>query len=128
MARPLATAESPTDDRRARVLAEAVSTAARRLDINQTQLARILGLSKASISRMVQGSFGLLPDSKPGEFGLLFVRLFRSLDSIVGSDQAARSWLGSDNLALNARPLDLIQTTEGLVHVVAYLDAQRARL
>jgi hypothetical protein len=56
---------------------------------------------------------------------LLFVRAFRSLDSIVGDEQAARRWLGSDNRALGTRPLDLLPQAEGLVRVVHYLDASR---
>lgn len=114
--------------RQAEVLAKAVRNAAERLQINQTQLGRILGLSKASVSRMGQGAFPLAPDSKPGELGLLLVRLYRSLDSIVGTDAAARAWLAGSNRALNARPLDLLQTIPGLVRVVDYLDAQRARI
>jgi hypothetical protein len=57
---------------------------------------------------------------------LLFVRAFRSLDSIVGDTRSARVWLQSDNHALNARPIDLLSDTEGLVSVVHYLDASRA--
>ena len=63
--------------------------------------------------------------TKEWEFGLLFVRLFRSLDSIVGEESTARNWLTSDNRGLNGRPLDLISNTEGLVRVVHYLDASR---
>ena len=64
--------------------------------------------------------------SNPGEFALLFVRVFRSLDAIVGDEKSARQWLTSENRALNGRPLDLIRQTEGLVRVVHYLDASRA--
>jgi uncharacterized protein (DUF2384 family) len=114
--------------RRSEVLAKAVAAAAARLDVSQAELGRIIGISKASVSRMVQARFALDPASKPGELALLFVRLFRSLDSIVGTDAAARRWLGSHNQALNGRPAELIRTTEGLVHVLGYLDAQRARI
>ena len=58
-------------------------------------------------------------------WALLFVRLFRSLDSIVGEEGTARAWLNSDNKGLNARPIELISQTEGLVRVVHYLDASR---
>ena len=59
---------------------------------------------------------------------MLFVRVFRSLDSIVGNEQAARQWLNSENRGLNGRPVDLIRQTEGLVRVVHYLDASRSRV
>lgn len=110
------------------VLATAVVNAAARLALPQARLARILGMSPASVSRMAAGRLGLSPESKQGELGLLFVRLFRSLDSIVGTDQAARTWLGTHNLALNDTPASLIESTAGLVHVLDYLDAARARL
>ena len=59
----------------------------------------------------------------------MFVRLFRSLDAVIGSnDSAARSWLNSENRGLAGRPIELIRSTEGLVRVVQYLDAARGRL
>jgi len=65
--------------------------------------------------------------SKPFELALHLVRLFRSLDAIVGGHQAvARAWLANENTALAARPLDLIQSIAGLMNVIAYLDARRA--
>lgn len=58
---------------------------------------------------------------------MLLVRLFRSLDSITGgSKEAAKTWLNSENSAFAGRkPAELIETAEGLVRVVAYLDASR---
>lgn len=120
--------ETAGADERARVLATAVINASGRLGLSQARLARVIGMSAASVSRMAAGRLGLSPESKEGELGLLFVRLFRSLDSIVGTDLAARTWLGSQNLALNATPASLIESTAGLVHVLDYLDAARARV
>lgn len=111
----------------AAVLSRAVLRAADLLELPQATLARILGLSPASVSRLRQGKLQLGPDSKAGELGLLLVRLFRSLESIVGNDEAARAWLGASNLGLNGAPRELIVTPQGLVHVVDYLDAHRAR-
>ena len=113
--------------RPASVLSKAVMRAAEHLQLSRVALARVLGLSAASVTRLHQGSLELEPDSKPGELGLLLVRLFRSLDSIVGDREAARTWLGSENLGLNGVPRDLMLTPQGLVHVVDYLDAHRAR-
>ena len=107
------------------VLGKAVTRAASRLDIPQHLLGRILGLSPATVSRLVAGSYQLDSRRKEWDLALLFVRVFRSLDSIVGDEQSARVWLQSDNLALNARPIDLLPETEGLVRVVHYLDASR---
>ncbi len=107
------------------MLSKAVARAAERMAITRSLLGRVLGLSPATISRLYSGSYLLEPTRKEWEFGLLLVRAFRSLDSIVGSEATARKWLTSENRALGARPLDLITSTEGLVRVVHYLDASR---
>lgn len=111
----------------AAVVTKAVLRAADRLGISNRVLSRILGLSEASVSRMGSGTFLLLPGDKAFELGMMFVRLFRSLDAIVGGDdQAARGWLEQENTALGGVPRDLIQSLAGLVNVVGYLDTRRA--
>ena len=42
--------------------------------------------------------------------------------------EEARTWLASNNLALAARPKDLLRSVEGMVRVVTYLDAARGRV
>jgi hypothetical protein len=55
------------------------------------------------------------------------VRLYRSLDALVGNDEARRrAWMTSYNDALNGIPKELIQHAQGLVATVAYLDGMRA--
>jgi putative toxin-antitoxin system antitoxin component (TIGR02293 family) len=122
----IATEVAPPEQ--AAVLAKAVLRAAEHLGVQKAELARLLGVSAASITRLHQGAFQLDPSSKAGEHALLFVRLFRSLDSIVGTREAARTWMAGPNTGLNGRPIDLIQTTQGLVHAVDYLDSHRARI
>jgi hypothetical protein len=107
------------------VLTKAVARAAERLDISRALLAKILGVSPPTVSRLYKGDYKLDQRRKEWEFALLFVRVFRSLDSIVGDEHTARKWLNSDNRGLNGRPVDLIRQTEGLVRVVHYLDASR---
>lgn len=108
------------------VLTKAVVRAAERLGITKALLAKILGLSPPTVTRLYSGAYKLDERRKEWEFALLFVRVFRSLDSIVGDEQTARRWLNSDNRALNGKPIDLIRRTDGLVRVVQYLDASRA--
>ena len=111
------------------VLAQAAVRAAELLDIPQSVLAQIIGLSAATVSRLAHGQKTLEPDSKSWQLAALFVRLFRSLDAIVGSDDAAaRAWLRSDNLGLGGTPRELITDLAGLVRTVDYLDAARARI
>ncbi len=109
----------------AAVLSKAVARAAERLGISRALLARVLGVSPATITRLYAGDYRLERSRKEWEFALLFVRAFRSLDSIVGEEATARKWLNSENRGLNGRPIELIANTEGLVRVVHYLDASR---
>lgn len=109
------------------VLTKAALRAAERLGVSNKLLARIVGLSEASVSRMGTGAYTLAPGDKPFELAVLFVRLFRSLDALVhGDDAVARAWMTNPNAALGGAPIDLIQTVPGLVHALAYLDARRA--
>ena len=110
------------------VLTKAVVRASQLLGISQGCVARSLGVSESTASRMFAGNYLLEPGRKEWELAALFVRMFRSLDSIVGKDEAARAWLTSDNQALGTRPIDLIPRAEGLVRVVFYLDAARGRI
>ena len=116
----------PTVDEAA-VVTKAVLRATGRLGLSNRVLAGVLGLSEATISRMGSGAYSLTPGDKPFELAVLFLRLFRSLDAIVGGDQStARAWLQNENTALGAAPVTLIPSVAGLVNVVAYLDARRA--
>ena len=117
--RPAATTE--------KVATKAVVRAASRLGLSNKALAKIIGVSEATVSRMGAGSYTLTAGDKPFELGLLFVRLFRALDAISGGDEAvASTWLRRENLALGAVPLTLIESVSGLVQVLGYLDARRA--
>jgi uncharacterized protein (DUF2384 family) len=124
---PRVLAKSKPEPRR--VLTGAVLRAAALLQITQVSLAQILGLSASTVSRMANGTYALDDQKKEWELGALFVRLFRSLDAVIGSnDSAARNWLHAENSGLIGRPIELIRSTEGLVRVVQYLDAARGRI
>jgi transcriptional regulator with XRE-family HTH domain len=112
----------------AATLTKATLRAAEALGLSQRELAQLLGVSAASASRLGR-SRQIEPDSKEGELALLFLRLYRSLDALVGGDAAAASsWLDADNTHLGAVPRELLQRVDGLVHVVEYLDFMRGRL
>lgn len=109
------------------VLTKATLRSAGLLGLSNSVLARAVGLSEASISRMASGAKAFEVGSKPAELAALVIRVYRSLDALVGnSEQHRRLWVTSFNRALNATPRDAIQTAEGLVRVVTYLDAARA--
>lgn len=112
----------------AAVLAKAFGRAAERLGFSQKEAARVLGVSEATMSRIAAGR-GTDPESKEGEIAALFVRAFRSLDAIVGGNEAdARAWMHAPNRHLGGVPAERVRTVPGLVHVVEYLDAARGKL
>lgn len=123
------TARNAVSPAHGRTLAKATLRAAELLGLTQAELAPILGVSRATVSRMASGEHLLAPEQKAWELAALFVRLFRSLDALVGSNEAqSRAWLDSENLALGGAPRKLIPRAEGLVRVVQYLDAARGRV
>src|ERR687895_785673 len=111
-----------------KVLTKALVRAAKSLELNQSKVATTLGVSDPTVSRMFAEKYFLDPERKEWELGALFVRLFRSLDSIVGSDEKARLWLNSESKALAARPVELLPRAEGLIRVLHYLDSARGRI
>ena len=117
----------PSSPDSAAVVGAALLRAADRLKVPARTVAKAVGLSESSVSRMGAGEFKLTAGTKPFEHALLFIRMFRSLDAITGGDETAASgWLRAENSALNARPLDLIDHLPGMIDVLAYLDARRA--
>lgn len=111
------------------VLTKAVLRAADIMGLNQMTLAKVLGVSPASVSRMRAGDYRLHPDSKEWELATLLVRLFRGLDAIMAGDETAlRSWLDSPNTALHDKPRALLTQVTGLTRTVDYVDGYRARV
>ena len=112
----------------ATVLSKAVVRAADALGVSQKSLAATLGISESSVSRLVRGNRAVDPETKEGELAVLFVRLFRSVDALVGGDESkARSWITADNHHLGGVPAERIRTVTGLMHVTQYLDAMRGK-
>jgi hypothetical protein len=109
------------------LLTKATLRAADRLKIKNAVLAKIVGVSEPTISRMRNGRYQLARRQKPFELAVLLIRLYRSLDGIVGGDDGvAADWLTNNNTALDGIPLQLIQSVSGLMNVIHYLDARRA--
>lgn len=117
-------AAAPSD---AAVVTKAALRAADILSIRDKQLARIIGVSPSTVSRMRSGATPVDRGQKPFELAVLFIRLYRSLDAIVGGDDAvARQWMANHNTALDGAPIELIQSVSGLTDAIQYLDARRA--
>ena len=113
----------------AAVISKAVVRAAVQLEIRQIELAAILGISPASVSRLMAGEHVLAANGKPYELAVLVIRLFRSLSGIFGADTVSvKAWLRCENLALGGVPAALMASATGLVNAVAYADSARARI
>ena len=123
---PLVLAHSPALNE-GRVLAKAAFRASALLGLSQKELAVTIGVSPASVSRMKDGSFQLV--GKPFELVACLVRVFRSLDAIIGGDRGVmRALMRAENSALSGIPRALVVTAPGLVEGMQYLDAARAPL
>ena len=109
------------------VITKATIRAAERLSIKNNVLAKIVGVSEPTVSRMRKGDYSLEPGQKAFELAVLFIRFYRSLDAIVGGDDSvAAAWLKNENKAFDITPIELIQTVAGLTNVIAYIDSRRA--
>lgn len=112
-----------------RVITKAALAASERLGLTAARLSDILGISAPTVSRMKRQDFCLEPGSKPFELAVLLIRVFRSLDAIVGGDDTvSRAWLQNHNDALAGVPAEKITSITGLLDVLSYLDARRAPL
>ena len=111
------------------VLTTAVCRAADLWGLTNEALGRIIGVSSPTASRLRSGKKVLTRGTKPFELGQYFVRLFRSLDALTGSDDtSAVSWLNTQNKDLGGRPIELISSVRGLSEVSNYVDDFRARV
>lgn len=116
----------PTDDA---VLTKAVARAADLWKLTNETLGDIIGVSASTASRLRAGTWKLEPKTKQFELAQFFVRLFRSLDSLMGSDdEAVATWLDRPNADLDDRPINLIRSIRGLTEVANYVDDFRARI
>ena len=112
-----------------KLVADAVQRIAEFWNLTNEGLGEILGLSGSTVSRLRNGSWHFQPGTKSFELAQYLMRLFRSLDSVMGSDDlASRSWLASNNKELGGKPIDLIRTIRGLSDVTDYVDDYRARV
>jgi transcriptional regulator with XRE-family HTH domain len=108
------------------VLTKATLRAADLLGLTALDLAGVLGVSAASVSRL--GRSRAIPTAgTEGQLAVLFVRMFRSLHALLGDAEACRRWLQAENAHLGRRPAELIRSIQGLVHVTEYLDALRGK-
>lgn len=111
------------------VLTKAVLNMAHFYGLTGKDLSAIIGMSEASTSRLHQGKKLLSPNTKEGEMALLLLRVYRSLNALVGNNhEKAKAWLTSANRNFDQNPIEKLKTVCGLVEVVNYLDAMRGKV
>ncbi len=124
-----ATINGAQSDERERIVTSALCKAVRKLGFTQAELADILGVSKSTASRIMSGTHILKENQKDYEIAVIFLRIFRSLDAITGGeDRVNLSWMRNENTALSGVPAAMVKNLTGLMNVVTYLDAQRAKI
>jgi hypothetical protein len=70
---------------------------------------------------------GYVLAGKPFELATCVLRIFRSLDAIVGSDpESMQGWMRHENDDLGGVPAQIMAQATGLIGVMNYLDAARA--
>jgi DNA-binding XRE family transcriptional regulator len=113
--------------KRSVVLTKATIRVAQQLELGQGALAKILGISAPTVSRMFKGKWLIAEnDGKTWELAVMLVRVFRSLGAMVGgNEEHVKEWFHAENMHLGGTPADLAFTIEGLTNVARYLDAMR---
>lgn len=111
------------------VLTKATLRSAALLGLSNAAVARVVGVSESTVSRMAAGSRHFEIGTKPAELAALLVRVYRSLDALVGNSERHRQlWMSTFNRAFNQAPKDAVETADGLTRVVRYLDGARAMI
>ena len=119
-------AQSP---KTAAALTKAVVRAAKFLELSQQEFSTITKMSLPQTSRLWNGGYELNPSkAHEWELAILFFRIYRSLHTITGNNSDCVKWLRGYNHAFSMSPIERMQSLEGLVRVVGYLDAHRGNV
>lgn len=126
---PLERRSHAQPDKRALVVTKAFLRAVEALEMTRADVAVVLGISEASLTRLFQGGRLIEPSTKEGEIAVYFLRLFRSLDALCGGNREnSVKWFTSPNTHLSGIPTQLVKSIGGLVEVTGYLDAMRGKV
>ena len=123
--RPRPTATTPESSR---VLTKATLRAADLLGMSSAHLAAVIGVSPATLSRLRSAARSIDPGTKEEELALAFLRMYRSLSSLLGDTASCQKWFNSVNKHLGGVPAELVRSIRGLLHVAEYLDAMRGKV
>ena len=108
------------------VLSKAIVRVAQNLGLSQKELSEIVGSSKSEVSRLFNSKTYILPNTKEGECALMLIRVYRSLNALLGEDERqCQEWFKNYNSHFEDAPKSLAKKAIGLVEIVTYLDAMR---
>jgi hypothetical protein len=110
------------------VVTKAFIRAGQQLGLSGKQLAAIIDVSEAQISRMGSGLISLHSSNHHSWDGaLLLTRIYLGLLSMFGDLTTAKLWLHGYNTALRGIPVELIANFEGLIDVTRYVEFSNNR-
>jgi uncharacterized protein (DUF2384 family) len=111
--------QSPTTSRA--LLTKAFLRATEHLGL-AAELPQLLRMTADEVESLRSGERTLDPHAEAWTTATKIVGLFRTLVSLLGTTEHARTWLAGPNHALDARPIDLLRTSDA-ERVYRYLDA-----
>ena len=103
-------------------LTRAVTRAGETLMLAYPEVANILEISQARAKALFAEEYLLDANLDEWARALYFIRLFTALDSLLSDNKSDRLWLTSHNIALGDTPLNLIQSSQGLISVLHYVE------
>ena len=119
----MSTAQSQQPDPAA-VLTKALLNAGDYLGLTKAELGTAIGKDRTVFSR---GK--IAPETKAGELALMLIRCYRSLYALVGGDrEQMKHWMHTPNTHTGGVPAEQVESVQGLVRVMEYLDAIRGKI
>ncbi|WP_297577312.1 antitoxin Xre/MbcA/ParS toxin-binding domain-containing protein [uncultured Deefgea sp.] len=110
------------------VLGKALAAAWEKLNVSQAGVAKIIGLSEATVSRIANGTYILKPAKHEWAGAVAFIRIFRSLAGLLDGDEVLmREWLHSNNAEFRKAPIEVLMEGGGVYRIGGYLDSMRGR-
>ena len=115
--------EKQTDDV---ILATALKRASSLMGISNSSLAKILKIDTNTLSRIFEN--GINPDSQRGHASTLIVRIYKSLSQLSGNDNNyIQHFLFSENRYFRNKPINVMETIDGLILINKYLDTMTSQ-
>lgn len=109
------------------VLGKAVLRAAEHLHLSQSQLAIVLSMDVVAITQL-QNQPEIDPNSKQGKLALMLIRLYQALYTLTGGDRAwMQHFLTSENRMTRGIPVHQIETMDGLISTLNFVESMRAK-